>query len=181
MPNLSERQQHLQEWLHTQKTASISEIEKQFEISPATAYRDARALIQAGMAVKTSNGIKIAVSSELEEEKCAFCGGKINERLAFIFQLEDSSQCKSCCPHCGLMALGRLKVRSAMATDFLYGHMVNVRDASYLLESSVNICCTPSVLCFTNEKVAMQFQSGFGGHICSLEAAVEQVEKMMAL
>jgi hypothetical protein len=178
--NLTERQHLLLEWLQARGSASINDIQDHFEVSPATAYRDARALVQSGAAVKTSNGVKIAPTVS-DDGKCAFCGGAINERAAFIFQLQDGSQRKACCPHCGLMAMGKMDVVSALASDFLYGRMVNVRQAVFLLESSVNLCCSPSVLCFANEADARSFQSGFGGHICSLEQAGEQVGKIMAM
>jgi hypothetical protein len=187
MSKLTDRQQLLLEWLQTQHSASISEIEAHFKISPATAYRDTRALVQAGAAVKSSNGVKLAppstvqVGTDQRDDPCAFCGGAINERLAFIFQLLDGSQRKACCPHCGLMALGRMEVVSAMASDFLYGHKINIRNAVFLLESSVNLCCSPSVLCFATEADAVHSQAGFGGYICSFERAVEQVEKIMAM
>jgi DeoR family transcriptional regulator, copper-sensing transcriptional repressor len=178
MSPLTERQQLLLDWLQTQRSASIAEIETYFSISPATAYRDARALVQTGEALKTTNGIKLAPPAS---EKCVFCGGSINERLAFVFQLQDGGQSKACCPHCGLMALGKLNVESALTSDFLYGRMINVRNAFFLLASSVNLCCSPSVLCFSSEADASNFQAGFGGQICGLERAVEQLGKMMSM
>jgi len=180
MAKFTERQQALYEWLQNKHLITITEIQEHLGISPATAYRDAKALVQEGAAVKTANGIKLTPAAA-ENGKCAFCGGEINERGAFIFQLQDGSQRKACCPHCGLMALKNMDAVSALASDFLYGRMVNVRQAVFLLESSVNLCCSPSVLCFINEEDARRFQSGFGGNICSLEKATELVGKMMAM
>jgi DeoR family transcriptional regulator, copper-sensing transcriptional repressor len=181
MFTFTDRQQLLLEWLQNQRSASIGEIEAQFKISPATAYRDARALVQAGMALKTRNGVKLAPPPALADDKCVFCGGPINERLAFVFELQDGSLRKACCPHCGLMGFGKMDVVSAMASDFLYGHMINVRHATFLFESSLNLCCSPSVLCFCSESDAAQFQAGFGGHIHPFEQAVEQIASLMAL
>jgi hypothetical protein len=180
MANLTERQQLLFDWLQERRSATINNIQEHFEVSPATAYRDARSLIQAGVAVKTSNGVKLAPPAA-EDGKCVFCGGSINERAAFIFQLQDGSQRKACCPHCGFMAIGKLDVVSALASDFLFGRMVNVRKAVFLLESSVNLCCSPSVLCFENEDDAKRFQTGFGGHIYSMEEAARQIGNIMAI
>ncbi len=179
MENLSERQQMLLEWLKAQNSVSVSEIEAHFSISPATAYRDVRALIQAGAAVKTFQGIKLAPSSQ--EGKCAFCNGAINERTVFIFQLQDGSQRKACCPHCGLMGISQLDVVSALSSDFLHGRMVNARQATFLVESSVNLCCAPSVLCFASQDEALNFQKGFGGQCCSLDEAAAWVRNIMSI
>lgn len=180
MFTFTDRQQLLFEWLQSQGSASIGEIKIKFRISPATAYRDARALVQAGKAVKTSNGVKLAPLPAIEDDKCFFCGSPINERLAFVFELQDGSLRKACCPHCGLMGFGKMNVVSALASDFLYGHMINVRIATFLLESSLNLCCSPSVLCFSSEADAAQFQAGFGGHIHPFEQAVEQITELMS-
>lgn len=180
MTNLTDRQQELLDWLQTKNSISISEIEERFNISPATAYRDAKALLQTGAAAKTSNGIKLSAPAS-QEGKCAFCGGTINERAAFVIRLQDGSQRKACCPHCGLMALGELEAASALASDFLYGRMVNVRQAFFLLESSVNLCCSPSVLCFASQTDAAHFQAGFGGSVCTLEQAAKRLGKIMNL
>jgi hypothetical protein len=179
MENLSERQQTLYEWLKAQSSVSIDEIETHFSVSPATAYRDARALINAGVAVKTPQGIKIAPSAL--EGRCAFCNGVINERMAFIFHLQDGSQRKACCPHCGLMGIGQLDVVSALSSDFLYGRMVNARQAVFLVESSVSLCCAPSVLCFATRDEALNFQKGFGGQLCSLDEAAAWMRKTMSI
>jgi hypothetical protein len=183
---LTDRQEQLLEWLQTRRTALIVEIEGRFGVSAATAYRDARALVEAGLALKTNGGIKLPppaapASRPLSGGKCAFCGGMVNDRTMFILQMEDSSQLTACCPHCGLLALNRPKVLSALACDFLFGRMINARHAIFLLESSISLCCEPSVLCFANEDEARRFQQGFHGMICSLDQARARVAEIMAL
>lgn len=179
MGNLSDRQETLLEWLKARDSVSIGEIESRFGVSPATAYRDARALIQAGAAVRTTQGIKLPPA--YQEDRCAFCNGPINERTLFVFQLQDGSQRKACCPHCGLMGIGQLDVVAALSADFLYGRMVNARQAVFLVESSVNLCCAPSVLCFTSREEALNFQKGFGGQLCALDEATAWVKDIMLL
>ena len=178
METLNDRQQTLLEMLQERNSVSIEEIEQAFSISTPTAYRDVHALVQAGVAVKTNGGVKLQTSSE---GKCSFCGGTINERTTFIFHLQDGSQKKACCPHCGLMGLGQSNVVSALASDFLYGRMINARQAAFLLESSVTMCCEPSVLCFGSEIEAKNFQAGFGGKLYSLEDATKRVNELMKI
>ena len=183
MQILTDRQQQLHDWLQIQGSASIAEIEKHFAISSATAYRDARTLVDAGLALKTKRGVKLAQPVEFSHlgTKCAFCGGAINERASFVIQMQDGSQRNACCPHCGLMALDQPGVASAIACDFLYGRMINARQAAFLLESTVNLCCEPSVLCFASQEEAQNFQKGFGGTICTLDEAEARLAEIMTL
>jgi hypothetical protein len=183
MGNLTDRQQILYEWLQSQHTTTIEEIGTRLGISPATAYRDARALVEAGLAQKTNRGIRLPTSVEptRDSKKCAFCGGILNERSAFVFYLKDGTQRNACCPHCGLLALDQLDVTTALASDFLYGRMVNARQATFLLESTVSLCCEPSVLCFANEEDARLFQIGFGGTIAALDQAAARLKEIMSI
>jgi hypothetical protein len=183
MPTLTDRQQQLLEILQIRLRVSTEEIKTHFAISSATASRDIHALVLAGMAVKASHGVKLAPPAEqpFQEKKCAYCNGSVNERTVFIIQMQDGSQCSACCGHCGLMALDKAGVQTALATDFIYGRMVNVRQAIYVLGSTVNLCCEPSVLCFASEEEAHCFQLGFGGSIYTLESAISQLKGLMRL
>jgi hypothetical protein len=49
--------------------------------------------------------------------------------------------------------------QSALATDFLYGRMVNVFQASYVIGSDVGVCCVPSALCFALRVDAERFSN----------------------
>jgi len=183
MPTLTDRQQKLLAIIQTGQFASIEQIVAHFDVSTPTAYRDIRALVDAGLAVKTSRGVKIAPSPEPPrlDRKCFFCSAPLSERTAFILQMQDGSQLNACCPHCGLMALSRLGVQSALTSDFIYGRMVNARQAVYLLESSVNLCCEPTVLSFASESDANRFQMGYGGSIFTLEQALIRLHELMEL
>jgi hypothetical protein len=160
----------------------MEEIRERYSISPATAYRDVRALVQAGLALKTSEGLKIPPPpGRLRPEgQCFYCGGTLNDRTVFLVQISDGSQRNSCCPHCGLLALDQPGVVSALAGDFLYGRMVNVRQAAYVLGSRVNLCCDPSVLCFATPEDALSFQQGFGGRVCTMDEAIERLKNLMS-
>ena len=184
METLTERQQQLLGYLLTYRSITMDSIRKNFGISAATAYRDVQALVQAGMAVKIIGGVKLYLATNTAPEptgNCSFCGKVISKRTLFVIQMQDGSQRNACCPHCGMMALGQPGVLSALAVDFLYERLINVRQAAFLLESSVNVCCQPSVICFSNEKDAQGFQMGFGGRICNLDQAIAGVTDLMLL
>jgi DeoR/GlpR family transcriptional regulator of sugar metabolism len=183
MPALTDRQEKLLDLIRSHQTATIEQIEASFGVSAATAYRDMRALVEAGLAAKTSRGVKAVPAPEAPrlERKCHFCSAPVSERMAFILQMQDGSQISTCCPHCGLMALSRLGVHSALTSDFIYSRMVNARQAVFLLESAVNLCCEPTVLSFANESDAQRFQQGFGGQIYALDQAIIRLKELMQL
>jgi len=180
---LTNRQERILEWLQTHGTISVGEIGSQFGVSAATAYRDAQALVKSGLALKTSGGVKRLppATGAVAEGKCFQCGAPVNGRAPFVIQLQDGSQRRACCPHCGLLALSNPKVAMALASDYLFGRMVNVRQATFLFGSSVDLCCAPSVLCFASETDARRFQRGFGGRLYTLEQATAQLNALMAL
>lgn len=183
MPTLTNRQEQLLEMVRSRQSASIEEIEASFGISPATAYRDVRALVDSGLALKTHRGLKAAPAPEPPrlERKCYFCSAPVSERMAFILQMQDGSQIQTCCPHCGLMALSRLEAHSALTSDFIYGRMVNARQAFFLLESTVNLCCEPTVLSFASDSDAQRFRQGFGGQVYALDPAIARLKELMQL
>ncbi len=183
MPTFTDRQQQLYEILQTRQRISTEEIKNLFAISSATASRDIHALVLAGVAMKASHGVKLAppVETNPTEKKCAYCSGVVTDRLIFILQLADGSQKNACCCHCGLMALERAGAQSALASDFLYGRMVNARQATYSIGSRVSLCCEPSVLCFANRDEAACFQQGFGGKLYTMETAISRLRGLMDL
>lgn len=183
MPVLTERQQEILRELESAQSLSLEAIEEKHGISVASAYRDIRALVASGVAIKTKRGLKIASLSETArpEEKCFFCGGPLKERSSFLIQMQDGRQHKACCPHCGLMGLDQPGVQAAFASDFLFGRIINVREAIFLLGSSVSLCCQPSVLCFASGEDARKFQLGFGGKPCDLAQALVYLKESVDL
>ncbi len=181
MTNLTDRQQKILEILQSRNALAIEEIEKEFDISTATAYRDVRTLVQTGKAAKSAWGVKVAPPpvKTVQEGKCAYCSAPVNPRSMFILQMKDGSQQAACCAHCGLMALSRPGVQSALACDFIYSRMINARQGAYIFGSSVNLCCEPSILFFNNPEEGRRFQAGFGGELYTLEGALEKLHQEM--
>jgi hypothetical protein len=168
MDALTPRQQQILDMLASKNRLAIAEIRKFFNVSTATAYRDANRLVDLGLAYRTHGGLQRENTSLpiLNQGRCVFCGGSINPRTLFTIHVNDVTVLPACCAHCGFMALAtHPESISAMTVDFIYGRMVNVRNAAYLVESIVNFCCTPSVLCFSTPDEAIRFQQGFGGKL----------------
>jgi nitrous oxide reductase accessory protein NosL len=64
---------------------------------------------------------------------------------------------------------------NVFATDFLYGTLVSAASATYVIGSTVRLCCSPSVLSFESMEDAQRFQSGFGGELMNLQQAFEHL------
>jgi hypothetical protein len=160
-------------WLSEHQTMTIDDLAERLAVSTMTVHRDLDSLVSSRKVVKVHGGAMLAEErAEKSKPCCALCERSIPHRTAFKIRLPDGQTLQACCPHCGLLLLAEYAdAVSALARDFLYGRMVNVRQASYVIESSVSVCCVPSVLCFSCEDDARRFQTGFGGQVLSFEAA----------
>jgi biotin operon repressor len=179
MKNLSPRQQEILRLIKQKGNLSVEELRKTFGISQATAYREIQELSQMGLAAKTTGGI-----SQLENlpARCIQCRGETNARTAFIIEQKDGEKFSACCSHCGMMALSNNRnVSTAMTIDFIYGKMLNVSQAWYVLNSSVILCCSPSILSFSSRDDADRFSRGFGGEVMDFIRAQSRINEMMAL
>jgi hypothetical protein len=184
MRTLTPRQKLILETLQQNQQLSVQDIQEQFRISQPTAYREIRELVEMDLAKRVRGGIRLGPPPPHppQESACTHCQKPVYPRTAFVIQLESGQQPATCCPHCGLMALTHQDgVQSAMATDYLYGNMVNIRQATFLVDSQVVLCCMPSVLCFANLEDARRFQKGFGGNRMDFKQALEYIRQKMTL
>ncbi|MBC8100049.1 MAG: DeoR/GlpR transcriptional regulator [Armatimonadetes bacterium] len=164
----NKRQDQILSWLQTAHTLSIDDLAARLGVSTMTVHRDLDTLAQTGAVQKVHGGVTRREAAPATGSGCAVCRMTIGERTAFTVQFADGVQAQACCPHCGVLLLNTAtQVVSALTRDFLYGRMVNVVAASYLLDSSVTVCCLPSVLCFISLDDAQRFQHGFGGQVLS--------------
>jgi DNA-binding Lrp family transcriptional regulator len=181
---LSERQGLILEYLRKLGSASVHEAQQHLDIPTATLYRDIANLVRAGRLRRSHGRLYYQQSLQVEAPLtvCVMCGIGVNQRTAISIYLVDGSQVMACCPHCGLMYISRHpEVQSGLVTDYLYGKMHNVRQAVYLLNSEVQICCSPSLLCFASDEDAGRFQTGFGGQVLNFEQAMHRLNHMMSL
>ena len=115
-------------------------------------------------------------------EACALCGKPVMARTAFTIQAFNGDQLHACCSHCGLLLLSNQPADAqAFTVDFLLGQTVGVRQATFLVKSSVTLCCAPSVLSFASQEDAQHFQQGFGGQAMDAVHAQLHLHKAMAL
>ena len=175
-----ERRRLITEWLSERRSLSIGELARRFGVSTMTIHRDVDRLAREGVARKTRGGVLAAEegadASPWPLGRCAMCGKRVPRRAAWVATPESGEQWQACCPHCGLLQLSHATGRqSALAADFLYGRMVNVYEATFVVGSDVTLCCVPSELCFATRHDAERYRQGFGGELLDFGAALAAV------
>jgi DNA-binding transcriptional ArsR family regulator len=179
---LTQRQADIMEWLRAERSLTIRQLAERFHVTGMTIHRDLDALARNGLARKVRGGVVlVATAPEPDDARpaCAMCGKRAPRRTAWVVALEDGTRWHACCSHCGLLQLRHTgRVQSALAPDFLFGQMVNVFQAVYVVGSEVTLCCVPSTLCFASWRDAERYRQGFGGEVMDFAAALATMGEM---
>lgn len=179
MKTLTPRQREILKLVQSKKDLSIEDMKQSIGISQATAYREIQDLSKMGLVAKIPGGISLM---ETVSNRCVQCRGETNVRTTFIIEQTDGRKLSACCAHCGMMALANnTEASTAMTMDFIYGKMLSVSQAWYVLNSSVVLCCSPSILSFSNREDAVRFTQGYGGEVMDFSNAQRNLNKMMTL
>jgi DeoR family transcriptional regulator, copper-sensing transcriptional repressor len=174
----SERQTFILDWLRETRALSIEQIAQRLGVSTMTIHRDIAQLTREGVVEKVHGGVTLPrkIANMPAQAACKLCVAPILERTSVILQPAQGDTLYACCPHCGIMLLGEAdSTVAALARDFIYGRMVNMRQAVYLLQSDIHLCCVPSVLCFASHEDAARFQVGFGGTLYSFDGLYQEL------
>ena len=163
-------------WLAQTGTLSIEQLAQRLGVSTMTIHRDLDRLAAEGLARKVRGGV-VAVDNDAGDlpsrARCALCGKRVLRRTAWVITSEGGEAVHACCAHCGLLLLRQAAGdRVALATDFLYGRMVNAYQATYVMDSDVGLCCVPGVLCFATAHDAERYSAGFGGRLLTYDEAL---------
>jgi hypothetical protein len=178
----SDRQQQILDRLMEKGVVRVEELSNQLGVSTMTVHRDLDLLEQSGLLVKVRGGA-VPPRPPSGPDECMICRMRPRRRLQVILHFVDGSEGRACCPHCGLIAVARVRERvaAALVTDFLYERPVSAREAVYLIGADVTICCTPTVLAFEQTSDAERFQRGFNGRLMPFEDAVSLLQQLTTL
>lgn len=176
----AQRQSEIVEWLRAERMVTVRQMARHYAVSGMTIHRDLDALEAAGFVRKVRGAAMLASPSDGESwPVCAMCGKRVPRRTAWVGTQKDGSRWQACCSHCGLLYLNHLEgAQLLLAADFLYGQMVNVYQAMFVLDSEITLCCVPSVLCFASAHDAECYCRGFGGAALDFATAVGALGKM---
>ncbi len=179
----ADRRKRILELLAERGIVRIGELSRALGVSAMTVHRDLDRLAAEGRLRKVRGGAVPVESRPASDEECPVCHSRPPARTLMVLHLTDGTHRRTCCPHCGLLAVAELRTRvvSAVVADFLSGQMINARVASYVVAPEISLCCTPTVLAFQKRADAQRFQRGFGGKVLGLEGAIQYLQREMSL
>jgi hypothetical protein len=167
------RRQVILEQLRKTGKLNLEHIAQALNVSTMTLNRDVRRLADEGL-IKRAHGSILLPDPGQSRDICVVCRRPVSVRVQFLFVFPDGKSSAACCAHCGIAYLKSANLpKTVFATDFLYGTLFNAQEVTYLVDSRIDICCSPSVLAFQHPQDAHAFQTGFGGKLMNLVDAVE--------
>jgi DeoR family transcriptional regulator, copper-sensing transcriptional repressor len=173
MTNVPEqRREQILKWLREDQLLRIEELVQRLKVSNMTIHRDLDVLVEMGLVEKIHGGVRLPDPYKVTTDTCHMCEMPVKPRLQFVITTQDGQTLPVCCPHCGLLVFSmNANVVIGLVKDFIYGKIINVHQAYFVVGSKVSLCCEPSVLAFTSESDAKDFQQGFGGTVLDFAKA----------
>jgi len=168
-----QRRAQILQWLKSDALLRIDELAQRLDVSLMTVHRDLDTLVDMGLVEKVHGAVRLPNAHKVTADTCYLCEQPIKPRLQFVITTQDGQTLRACCAHCGIMLLTmRSDVTMALLRDFIYDKVVNARQAYFVVQSRISLCCEPSVIAFANEMDAHNFQTGFGGDVLDFAQAL---------
>lgn len=179
-----ERRKQIEKLITKHQHLKIAELSELLSVSEMTIHRDLAPLVAERKIIKTFGGISCAQSIHRPRvNTCTYCHREYQKHFTYQLILTNHMTETTCCAHCGLLRHKQIadQVVQAITHDFLKRTTINAKQATYVLNTSLNInCCQPQVLTFEWPEHAQKFINGFGGNIYSFKEAMKTIYEQMA-
>jgi DeoR/GlpR family transcriptional regulator of sugar metabolism len=180
------RKEKILEILKEKEQATVKELANIFKVSEMTIYRDIKELEKEGQ-IKRKHGIVLLKEDEEEENQskenvCPICEKTITRAHPYKISVENKT-IEACCEHCGMILHKNYENKDVFAItyDFITENPITAFDAFYVVGSSAKPCCSPSVIPFSDKKMAENFVKGFGGKVLKFLEVYEEINKTINL
>ncbi len=170
-----ERRRRLLEIISAGGMVEVSKAAEMFGVSKMTIHRDLALLEKEGRVRRVFGGaVAVDQGPATPSKSCIICSRPGPGNLRYIITLTGRGAVECCCPHCGLVAhiTYGADISLALATDFLTSIPFTASQGSFVAESRVVPCCSPSILAFRSLNDARSFASGFGGRVFSFSESL---------
>lgn len=171
-----ERRKQIRRLAITEGNLSAREIAERFGVSRMTIHRDFK-LLEESKQIKCIHGGAVPVrpvSITTGQCTCSSCNEPTLPHQRYLLEKPDHRQEIFCCACCGLKnQLQQDPSGDVYATDMISGKALLAKDAFFLIRSSAEPCCQPSILTFAGELEAATFRSSFGGMLARMTETLE--------
>lgn len=186
MMDIVDRKTKIIKILQEKGEATVKELANVFDVSEMTIYRDIKELEKEGH-IKRKHGSVLLRNEEDEEDKikekiCPVCEKTIIRAHPYKISIENKN-IEACCEHCGMILHKQYENKDVFAItyDFITENPITAFNAFYVVGSDAKPCCSPSVIAFSDKKMAEKFVKGFGGKIMSFLEVYDEINKTINL
>ena len=115
--------------------------------------------------------------------RCSMCTTELkgHANTWFTIMTTKKKRMVACCSHCGLFLAHKLKdeAKRVVTPDFKTGTLLDAKQAVYVVDNDLTICCLPSTMSFEKVVDAEAFQKEHGGEILTFQQAMANIKKVM--
>jgi nitrous oxide reductase accessory protein NosL len=115
--------------------------------------------------------------------RCAMCSTALagHEKTHFTIMTKDKKRLVACCGHCGMLMMHKLKDKAmrAVTPDFGTGQLIDAKNAFYVVDNDLVVCCYPSTISFAKRSDAEAFQKKHKGVIMTFAEGQSNMKKVM--
>ncbi len=149
----------------------------------ALAFIDKNPWSQPKMLKPVGNAYAMLKDKRQAIHRCAMCANSLqdHEKTTMTLMTKKKKRLLACCAHCGLLMAHKLKgdLVRAVTPDFKTGRLIDAKQAHYVVDNELVVCCFPSTITFTKRADAEAFQKVHKGVIMTFDQALANMTTVM--